>query len=146
MGKKTKTKKMVLTPEELALGQEMIKSKKTRRDIMDQGWNRFMFDDKDKDLPEWFVKEEEFHMRIHPDVDPEVVQFYKNRQQDVNVKTIKKVVEAKARKKRLLSKKLNKAKKKASALIEMKTLVAEKNPMRSKRCTKKAYAAVKPKE
>ena len=38
-----------------------------------------MFDDKDKDLPEWFVKEEEFHMRIHPDVDPEVVQFYKNR-------------------------------------------------------------------
>merc|ERR1712147_377899 len=71
--KKTKTKKMVLTPEELALGQEMIKSKKTRRDIMDQGWNRFMFDDKDKDLPEWFVKEEEFHMRIHPDVDPEVV-------------------------------------------------------------------------
>ena len=42
-------------------------------------FSRFMFDDKDKDLPEWFVKEEEFHMRIHPDVDPEVVQFYKNR-------------------------------------------------------------------
>ena len=40
---------------------------------------RFMFDDKDKDLPEWFVKEEEFPMAIHPDVDPEVVQFYKNR-------------------------------------------------------------------
>ena len=42
-------------------------------------FSRFMFDDKDKDLPEWFVKEEEYHMRIHPDVDPEVVQFYKNR-------------------------------------------------------------------
>ena len=70
---------MVLTPEELALGQEMIKSKKARRDIMDAGWNRFMFDDKDSDLPEWFVKEEEFHMRKHPDVDPEVVEFYKNR-------------------------------------------------------------------
>jgi len=144
--KKTKTKKMVLTPEELALGQEMIKSKKTRRDIMDQGWNRFMFDDKDKDLPEWFVKEEEFHMRIHPDVDPEVVQFYKNRQQDVNVKTIKKVVEAKARKKRLLSKRLNKAKKKASALIENEDLGSREKSNEIKKMYKKAYAAVKPKE
>ena len=77
--RKKKQKKMVLTPEELALGQEMIKSKKARRDIMEAGWNRFMFDDKDSDLPEWFVKEEEFHMRKHPDVDPEVVEFYKNR-------------------------------------------------------------------
>ena len=77
--RKKKHKKMVLTPEELALGQEMIKSKKARRDIMDAGWNRFMFDDKDSELPDWFVKEEEFHMRRHPDVDPEVVDFYKNR-------------------------------------------------------------------
>jgi len=51
--RKKSQKKMVLTPEELALGQEMIKSKKTRRDIMDSGWNRFMFDDKDAELPEW---------------------------------------------------------------------------------------------
>merc|ERR1712062_239174 len=55
--RKKKGKKMILTPEELALGQEMIRSKKARRDIMDAGWNRFMFDDKDSDLPDWFVIE-----------------------------------------------------------------------------------------
>ena len=105
-----------------ALGQEMIKSKKTRRDIIDGGWNRFMFDDKDSELPDWFVKEEQFHMRCHPEVDPNVVDFYKNRQKDVNVKTIKKVVEAKARKKRKLTKRMDKAKKRASNILENEDL------------------------
>jgi len=48
-------------------------------------------------LPDWFVKEEEFHMRKRPEVDPKDVEYYKERQKDVNTKTIKKVVEAKAR-------------------------------------------------
>ena len=72
--------------------------------------------------------------------------FPKNRQQDVNVKTIKKVVEAKARKKRLLSKRLNKAKKKASALIENEDLGSREKSNEIKKMYKKAYAAVKPKE
>jgi hypothetical protein len=50
-----------------------------------------------QDLPDWFVKEEEYHMRKRPDVDPEVVAYYKERARDMNTKTIKKVVEAKAR-------------------------------------------------
>jgi hypothetical protein len=50
-----------------------------------------------KDLPDWFVREEEFHMRKRPDVDPKVVDEYKERSRDMNTKTIKKVVEAKAR-------------------------------------------------
>ena len=43
---------------------------------------------------------------------------YKEMAKDVNAKTIKKVVEAKARKKRKLTKKLDKAKKKAAHLME----------------------------
>lgn len=144
--RKKKQKKLVLTPEELALGQEMIKSKKTRRDIMDAGWNRFMFDDKDANLPDWFVKEEEFHMRRHPDVDPEVVEYYKNRSRDVNVKTIKKVVEAKARKKRKLTKRMDKAKKKASTIMENEDIGTREKANEIKKLYKKAAASVKPKE
>ena len=49
LDKSTKGKKRpVLTPEELALGQELISSKKRRRELEDAAWNRYMFDDKDK--------------------------------------------------------------------------------------------------
>merc|ERR1712090_113514 len=34
-----------LTAEELALGEKLVRSKKARRDIMDDGWHRFMFND-----------------------------------------------------------------------------------------------------
>ncbi len=141
--RKKKQKRVILTPEELALGQEMIKSKKARRDIMDAGWNRFMFDDKDNDLPEWFVKEEEYHMRRHPDVDPSVVDFYKDKQKDVNTRTIKKVAEAKARKKRKLTKRMEKAKKKASAIIENDDIGTREKANEIKKLYKKAATAVK---
>merc|ERR1712039_638880 len=34
-----------LSPEELALGEKLVRSKKARRDIMDDGWHRFTHDD-----------------------------------------------------------------------------------------------------
>ena len=71
-----------------------------------------------RDLPDWFVREEQYHMRKLPEVDPEAVEYYRNKQKDINVKTIKKVVEAKARKKRLLMKKMSKAKKRAASIME----------------------------
>ena len=144
--RKKKGKKMILTPEELALGQEMIRSKKARRDFMDAGWNRFMFDDKDSDLPDWFVKEEQLHMRCHPDVDPKVVDFYKEKQRDVNTKTIKKVVEAKARKKRKLTKSMEKAKKKASAIMENEDIGSREKANTIQKLYKKAANSIKKKE
>ena len=68
-------KRKALTCEELALGEQMVHSKKRKRDIMDAGWNRYMFED--TGLPDWFVKEEEMHMKRRPDVDPETVQKYR---------------------------------------------------------------------
>merc|ERR1712025_1093789 len=117
-----------------------------RRDIIDSGWNRFMLNDKDSDLPDWFVKEEEHHMRLPPDVDPNVVEFYKNRQKDVNVKTIKKVVEAKARKKRLLTKRMEKAKKRASVIMENEDIGSREKANEIKKLYKKAASSVKKKE
>merc|ERR1711936_815440 len=93
---------------ELALGEKLVRSKKARRDIMDDGWHRFMHDD--TNLPDWFVKEEELHMKKKPDVDPETVAKYRERAKELNVKTIKKVVEAKARRKRKVARKLDQAK------------------------------------
>merc|ERR1712218_354470 len=136
-------KRPILSPEELALGEQLISTKKRRRELEDAAWNRYMFVDRDKDLPDWFVQEEEYHMRKMPEVDPQAVEYYRNKQKDVNVKTIKKVVEAKARKKRRLSKKMDKAKKRAASILENEDLGSREKAKEIERLYKKAKSTKK---
>ena len=97
-----------------------------------------MFNDPDENLPDWFVKEEQYHMRKVPQVDPQAVEYYKNKQNDIGVKTIKKVVEAKARKKRKIAKKMEKAKKKAATILENEDLGTREKAKEIQRMYKKA--------
>ena len=41
-------KRPILSPEELALGEQLISTKKRRRELEDAAWNRYMFVDRDK--------------------------------------------------------------------------------------------------
>eukprot|EP00096_Caligus_rogercresseyi_P014326 TRINITY_DN6820_c0_g1_i1.p1 TRINITY_DN6820_c0_g1~~TRINITY_DN6820_c0_g1_i1.p1 ORF type:complete len:845 (+),score=354.75 TRINITY_DN6820_c0_g1_i1:35-2569(+) len=144
--KKKAKKREALTPEELALGQQLIQTKKAKRDLMDAGWNRFMFPDDDKDLPSWFVHEEQYHMRLPPAIDPQTVAYYTDRGKDLNVKTIKKVVEAKARKKRRMNRKMDKAKKRAAAVMENEDIGSREKMREVKRIYTKVSANEKAKK
>jgi AdoMet-dependent rRNA methyltransferase SPB1 len=141
--KAKKRSKVTLTPEELALGQEMITSKKRKRELLDAGWNRYMFNERDEDLPDWFVREERLHMRPQLEPDPATVEEYRKRRKDLDVKTIKKVVEAKARKKRRAAKRMDKARKKAEALMENPDVGSREKAREIQRMYKRAAAEKK---
>ncbi|XP_075073372.1 pre-rRNA 2'-O-ribose RNA methyltransferase FTSJ3 [Mixophyes fleayi] len=107
----------VLDPQGLCLGTIIATSKKSARDLIDKSFNRRSFNDNDDDLPDWFTSEERKHRDVQIPVDRQTMDEYRKRQQELNARPIKKVAEAKARKRRRMLKKMEQAKKKAETVV-----------------------------
>lgn len=52
----------------------MIQSRKSKRDLLDDGWNRYAFND--PGLPAWFLDDEKKHMKKAVPVPPQLVEDY----------------------------------------------------------------------
>lgn len=64
---------------------------------------RYAFNEEEGELPEWFVQEEKQHRIRQLPIDKKEVEHYRKRWREINARPIKKVAEAKARKKRRVS-------------------------------------------
>ncbi|ETN84325.1 ribosomal RNA large subunit methyltransferase J [Necator americanus] len=130
-----KAKKRRLTPEQLALGEQLIYSSKSAREVEEYANN-------DEGLPDWFVEDERKHYRKQLPVSKAQVEEYRKRLRELNARPCKKVAEAKTRKQRRALRRLQAAKKKAEGVLENENLEhAEKV-----REMKKIYAAANKKE
>ena len=87
--------------------------KKDRREIIEASYNRYCFG-ADDNAPEWFKEDELMHYRPNLPITKEEVQAQKQALREYNARPIKKVAEAKIRKKKRLQKAMQKAKAKPS--------------------------------
>lgn len=133
-----------LDAEGLAIGAMMVNSKKSQREIIESAYNRYTSND--DGLPDWFAEDEAKHCRKQIPVSKDLVNEYKERMKEINARPIKKVAEAKARKKRKAAKRLERARKKAEAITENLDMTDREKMAHIKQLYKKAGIGKKQRE
>ena len=107
----------IITAEAMTLAQSLATGEKRSSDLIDDGFNKYSFRDVDG-LPEWFLDDEGSHSKPHRPTTKAAALAIKEKLRALNARPIKKVREAKGRKKFKAAQKLEKLRKKSSMLAE----------------------------
>jgi AdoMet-dependent rRNA methyltransferase SPB1 len=105
----------IITAEAMTLAHQLATGEKSSYDVVDDGFNKHAFKDRDG-LPEWFLDDEGKHDKPHKPISKAAAQAIKEKLRALNARPIKKVREAKARKKFKAAQRLEKLKKKSDLL------------------------------
>lgn len=108
----------------LALGKKMLR-KKDRMEFIDNAYNRYNYGDDHEDLPKWFVDDEIKHNKKNLPITKEDVAREKARFQMLNERPMKRVLEAKMRKKVKAQRKLASMREKASQIADSEELTPQ---------------------
>ena len=119
----------IITAEAMSLAQQIASGQKSTYDLIDDGYNKYAFQDRDG-LPEWFLDDEGRHNKPQRPITAAGAAAIKEKLRALNARPIKKVREAKDRKKFKAAQKLEKLRKK-SALIAGDDAVSEKDKAQS---------------
>lgn len=84
--------------------------RKAKRDIIDASFNRYAFNDQKGALPRWFLDDEGKHNKPQLPISKEAVQVIRARARQLDARPIKKIAEAKGRKKLRALKRIQKLK------------------------------------
>ena len=105
----------IITAEAMTLAHQLATGQRTKEDIIDEGFNKRAFKDRDG-LPDWFIDDESKHDRPQKPITKAAADAIKEKLRAFNARPIKKVREAKARKKFKLAQRVEKLKKKSDML------------------------------
>jgi len=106
-----------LTAEAVTLATAIVNRKLTADQMIDDGFNKHNFNHKDG-LPTWFLDDEGKYYKPNLPVTKEAIQALRAKQRALDARPIKKVAEAKARKKMKASMRMEKAKRKMDGLTD----------------------------
>lgn len=107
----------LLTAEAVTLAQQLVNRQKTKTDLLNDGFTRYSLNS-NEDLPTWFLDDESKHYMANIPITKEAIQSLRAKQRALDARPIKKVAEAKARKKFKAAQRLDKAMKKAEGVTQ----------------------------
>ncbi|KAG6849868.1 hypothetical protein H0H93_004217 [Arthromyces matolae] len=116
VAKETRRQKLgLITPEAVTLAQQLVNQQTTKTKLINDGFNRYSLNSKD-DLPSWFLDDEARHYKPNLPVTKDAIMALREKQRALDARPIKKIAEAKARKKLKAHQRLEKALKKAEGV------------------------------
>ena len=101
----------------MTLAQQVASGQRSTYDLVDDGFNKYAFRDRDG-LPEWFLDDEGKHSKPHRPISAAGAAAIKEKLRVLNARPIKKVREAKDRKRFRVAQRLEKLRKKSAVLAE----------------------------
>ena len=105
----------LVTPEAVTIAQQLVNREKTKTQLINDGFNRHSLNSQEG-LPFWFLDDEAKNYKSNLPITKEAVNALRARQRALDARPIKKVAEAKARKKYKAAQRLEKAIKKAEGV------------------------------
>lgn len=134
----------IVTAEAMALAQSLATGEKTKTDVIDDGFNKLAFRDTDG-LPEWFLDDEGKHSKPNRPITAAAAAAIRDKLRALNARPIKKVREAKSRKKFKAGQKLEKLRKKSALLVDEEAMTEKDKAQSIARLMSRA-AKKKPKQ
>ncbi|KAI9801544.1 MAG: AdoMet-dependent rRNA methyltransferase spb1 [Sarcosagium campestre] len=134
----------IITAEAMTLAQKIASGETTQHDLIDDGFNKYTFRDRDG-LPEWFIDDEHKHSKPQRPITAAAAAAIKEKTRAMNARPIKKVREAKDRKKFKAAQKLEKLRKKSALLAEDEGMSEKDKAQSISRLMSRAAKKKKPK-
>ncbi|KAJ3868741.1 Spb1 C-terminal domain-containing protein [Lentinula novae-zelandiae] len=133
------------TAEAVTLAQQLVNREKTKTQLVNDGFNRYSLNAKDG-LPSWFLDDETKHYKPNIPVTKEAIAALRAKQRALDARPIKKIAEAKARKKYKAAQKLEKAMKKAEGVNDTSDMSEREKASQIEKLMRKGLSKGKPKK
>ncbi|KAG8932073.1 AdoMet-dependent rRNA methyltransferase spb1 [Tulasnella sp. 418] len=132
----------LVTAEAITLAQQLVNRKTTKTHLINEGFNKHAFADKDG-LPSWFLDDEAKFYKPNLPVTKEAIRMLREKQRALDARPIKKVAEAKARKKMRALRRIEKAVKKAEGVNESGEMTEKQKAIEVEKLMRKGLASGK---